>query len=572
MEKIVVLYDKEDVIEFNNNNKHSKNVFLFSPGLEFYLKDLKNLNIYKPELDSLSSQKKIIVNSKKVYQEFINNYHFIKKFDKGIIENVHNILFISVFSFMYLIENLKNYENFELFYNQKWEKFDNFDSFIKRFIEKIFKKKNQGFFNYLRPKKISRINKVFIEFNNIFFNFLGMRNIKLVVGSLLTKKIFDEMKDDNIIVQIKPAYDFKIYHIFLNIFSIIFFFKRKRIFYFFPLEDNSALNNEFKESLKTFFSHFHDQNFCYFKDIIFDNLLLYCENQLKTANSISKIINFINPKFVFVDQLRFGVATMLASICNLRNIDVILVPHGSISVPDGEFSEFVLPICARGLIYSKIANYSVAQSKISYEAIRYYDSNLKVLKSNPLLFGKINLSKKTIITKNFIFLHTSTPKSLSKWPWIYENYNEYVKNINDLIKFLKVKKNVELLIRFREGPECDLKTFKKLINIEKNTFVKISKKKSFLDDLKESDCLISFSSTSIEETLFLNKLVLIYSRNKDYKHINYKFSQENDIYYANEKNIINKLDKILDKNIHKNYDILWNNKIKNNENFKELFL
>ena len=37
MSQIVVLYDKEDVIKFNKNNKNSKNIFLFSPGLEFYL-------------------------------------------------------------------------------------------------------------------------------------------------------------------------------------------------------------------------------------------------------------------------------------------------------------------------------------------------------------------------------------------------------------------------------------------------------------------------------------------------------------------------------------------------------
>ena len=57
-------------------------------------------------------------------------------------------------------------------------------------------------------------------------------------------------------------------------------------------------------------------------------------------------------------------------------------------------------------------------------------------------------------------------------------------------------------IRFREGPECDLETFKKLVDINKNDFVRISKNKDFFKDLEESDCLISFSSTSIEEALF----------------------------------------------------------------------
>ena len=111
-----------------------------------------------------------------------------------------------------------------------------------------------------------------------------------------------------------------------------------------------------------------------------------------------------------------------------------------------------------------------------------------------------------------------------KWPWIYESYNEYVNNIKDLIDKFKNLSNIELRIRFREGPECDLETFKKLVDINKNDFVRISKIKDFFKDLDNSDCLISFSSTSIEEALFLNKKILIYQGSKNYRHINYKFN------------------------------------------------
>jgi len=221
---------------------------------------------------------------------------------------------------------------------------------------------------------------------------------------------------------------------------------------------------------------------------------------------------------------------------------------------------------------SKIANYSVAQSKISYEAIKYYDDKLKILKSKPLLFGK-NILKQNLVKKDkFIFLHASTPKSLSKWPWIYENYNEYIDNIKELIENLKLQKNIELMIRFREGPECDLETFKNLININQNEFVKISKNKDFFDDLNNSNCLISFSSTSIEEALFSNKKVLIYSGNREYKHINYKFKGDSDIVYADQKNINHKLKMILTDSKTKDYDILWNDNINKNEDLKRFYL
>ena len=60
---IVVLYDKEDVLEFNkNNNKNFKNVFVFSPGLELFLNDKENLKICKPDMSSNSIlQKKILL-------------------------------------------------------------------------------------------------------------------------------------------------------------------------------------------------------------------------------------------------------------------------------------------------------------------------------------------------------------------------------------------------------------------------------------------------------------------------------------------------------------------------------
>ena len=39
MQSIIILYDKEDVIEFNNQNEEIKDIFLFSLVLELFLKN-----------------------------------------------------------------------------------------------------------------------------------------------------------------------------------------------------------------------------------------------------------------------------------------------------------------------------------------------------------------------------------------------------------------------------------------------------------------------------------------------------------------------------------------------------
>ena len=573
MQNIVVLYDKEDVFEFNKYNKSSNNVYLFSPGLEIFLKNSGNINIFRPQSGPDSElQKRVIINSKKIYQEFDKNLHLINKVDDGIIENIHNIFCVSTFSFMYLVECLKKYKNFKLIYQNKFHEFNDFESFIILFIKKVFFKDNQEFFKYLRSSKFSKIKRLLIKISNQLCKLTNNNNNKLIVGSLLSKKIFEQSYKKVNIFQLKPHQDFKIYHIFLNIFSFCNFFKKKKIFYLFPVQDDNSTNKNYNKDIQFFFDSFQDKNFDYFKKVIIQPILKYCKNQTKLENSISKFVDFINPRFVLVDQLRFGVSTLLASICLTKKKNVILVPHGSISVPADEFSEFVLPICARGLIFSKIANYSVAQSKISYEAIKYYDSRIKILKSKPILFGKNILSTKLYKKSKFTFLHASTPKSLSKWPWIYENYNEYIDNINALIDRLKFKNNIELIIRFREGPECDLETFKKLININKNEFVKISTNDDFFVDLYNSDCLISFSSTSIEEALFLNKKVLIYSSSRKYKHINYKFKADNDIIYADHTNIDDKLKTVLTNDKVINYEILWVNNFSKQDDFREFYL
>ena len=108
-----------------------------------------------------------------------------------------------------------------------------------------------------------------------------------------------------------------------------------------------------------------------------------------------------------------------------------------------------------------------------------------------------------------------------------------------------------------------------MIDINKNKFVKISKIKDFFEDLKNSDCLISFSSTSIEEALFSNKRIFIYQGNKNYKHINYKFSGNNDIIYSNQNDVGEKLDLIINTYKLEDYNVLWKNDIAKNENLKD---
>ena len=71
--------------------------------------------------------------------------------------------------------------------------------------------------------------------------------------------------------------------------------------------------HNFKKNLFNFFNSFKDKNFKYFKNILLDELNNYCQNQMNLKDDICKLLDFVKPKCVFVDQLRFGLSTILAS-------------------------------------------------------------------------------------------------------------------------------------------------------------------------------------------------------------------------------------------------------------------
>ena len=215
-EYILVLYDKDDVEELNKiENNQVKKIYLFSPGLENILINKEKYQIYGfDEIENLKIQQEIIISAKKIYNEFENNENKLNGIDEGLIENIHNIFFVSIFSFIYLVENVKQFNNFCLIKNNKIKKFDNLNDFSYQLIQKIIEKKNQGFFQYVKPKSISLIKSYLIRLNNLFF-FSNSKKKIIVVGSLLSKKVqlFSKGKS---IFEIKVINDFKFYHIISN--------------------------------------------------------------------------------------------------------------------------------------------------------------------------------------------------------------------------------------------------------------------------------------------------------------------------------------------------------------------
>ena len=58
MKNLIVLYDKNDVLEFNKHHDKFENVFLFSPGIEMYINKKRKIKFIKPKISSDSKIQK----------------------------------------------------------------------------------------------------------------------------------------------------------------------------------------------------------------------------------------------------------------------------------------------------------------------------------------------------------------------------------------------------------------------------------------------------------------------------------------------------------------------------------
>ena len=131
------------------------------------------------------------------------------------------------------------------------------------------------------------------------------------------------------------------------------------------------------------------------------------------------------------------------------------------------------------------------------------------------IINKDNLNN----SKEFTILHASTFKIFGARHWIYENSFEYIDNINFLIKKISQIPNIKLIIRYRENIDNYYNTTKNLILNSPNVEIKLGGSNLYQDIMK-SDLVISYSSTVIEESLYLKKPVALFG-NDHYRHIPY---------------------------------------------------
>ncbi len=263
-------------------------------------------------------------------------------------------------------------------------------------------------------------------------------------------------------------------------------------------------------------------------------LLNYIENTLNHKMldlnaeilSLKRLLNIIKPNKVFA-QHSVGITYALGEICLRNDIAALLISHGTVP-PNQSLAELEWSIHAHTIINSHYPFVAI-QTPWAKKFLDTQDGVIsKSIETGPLLFARKqenNINKQKLRKKIFgshsnkrIILHAGTPK---KWnylrPWVYETFDEYIHNINDVIKAIDSLSNLYLAIRFRPLEGLTLKDLRMSL-INSNCYG-IYVDGVFEEHLLGSDLLLSYSSTTIEEALQNHVPVLQYDPSGKYEHI-----------------------------------------------------
>ena len=458
-----------------------------------YLRIIKNFN-YK---DINDLQNTYFINFERKIYFFLTNYFYInylsleffKKFNKRNFKVVN-----------FLTNNFN--PNLEIDNNNNLYYF-----FFKKKIVEYKLSKNYINFNFL--------NKIFL---NLLFFFVSKNYLVIVSDDYNLKKYIFKLK--------------KKYH-----FSSIIFFKNKlmnylkKIFtYSVPvynisesllLDKKKDLNinlqiNKIFYNLKKFSKK--EKSLSYLLNIYANNYVMeYLNSLARKSINLYNLFKTHKPKLLIAKRSS-GLSYSMGEISQKLSFDSILISHASHIFNKNKLSMFDWLINSKSTINSDY-KFVVSQSKFSSEFLKKVNVKSKILTTGPIilsspennLFKKLNGKRKTI-------LQASTPKNISNFRAInYETIYDYIENIKQQIIALENKKDIFFIIKFREYDFLKLNDFKYLM--PKTNNYEIDTKSSLKSLLQKCDYLSSYSSTVIEEALFFGKDIILYDRNKIYKHL-----------------------------------------------------
>ena len=578
----LIIYDKQGAEKYIAEKPKVDRLYPLTPDALSAIKDNVDLPIIKHHKNfSDYSHMKVMARSRKIEKKVFTLISQSGSFSLASIETFKNIFHVTISSIFFLWYSLSSTGPWIIydFREKKWIETSEQNKVFKILFFEVFNKK-AGIFNLLNDKK-QRFSPLFRFINFLTFKTLP-DNIVWTTGPAygthsLSKNI-QEKNPGTRILHLEPNTDFSLKKVLKTLINPLRPFRNN---------NNSISIIPIKSKVINVYpvvkNIIEDSDDSVIKTII-KPLSTFLSNCINHTESLKPYINKLflkkRPMALIAWHLRWLDVTALAEVAKLQKVKSILITHGTHRFPDESSSVLMYELdhLARGLLVSSLADISISQSPSAYKSINKFMPKLKNDKFQPIMYGGLN-RKNMIRKKNetkFKILHAGTYKPLGIRPWIFETSNEFVYGLKRLVTVINKLDNIELVIRIREDQECSIKSLKNILPVAKNFTIKSGG--SFEEDLTVSDMVISFSSTTIEESLHARKPVGLFGGTSRYRHFDgsSKLPKKNNrsaIYHLTKQNMPDMLRSIA--NVHSDRGLtdneiikyVWPNSIPNKDIF-----
>ncbi len=428
-------------------------------------------------------------------------------------------------------------------------------------IEEIYlkdKKNHNDFFNKYSTFKPNLLDDILLNIQKFFIqNIFERKKINLYFFSdkeaYFLKSIKSKIihKNNKIIYYCPSRSYFKIIKLLLD-----------QFLEYLPKKENKNVGIFLIPKIKTNYRNLKIINFfknLYFQDLnhkfssyLKNQILAYILNTISNKEYIHDLFKDIKFENAYFHSVRFPDLFTFSRVINDLKNNVSLISHGSHTFQNSNEADIIASkSIGMGLAYTKKSSINLLSQSI------YCDQFLDSLKFNYFKINRI-INQNSFIDKDYKkgskinkikILLVGTVKALGARRYYFESSAEFLESVSIIYKKLKNYKDYfEIRLRIRDVKnEINQDVLNNFLE-RKRELITIGTSINIYQEIKECDCLISFSSTTLEEGLFMNKPVMCFGLSK-YNHlVNYEKYNKKKLKDKNRLNL-----EIIEKALGKNF-------------------
>ena len=543
-----IFYSKEDVLKFLRDKPKADRVYPLTPNAHATLLDI-DLPILNP-LNYFTdySHRKVVSRVRSIERQLhplLSDEENLSDASKETFRGLFHVLACSAICIWYTIKDtgpwLVNVSN-------KWHNSKGLAETHKLILKKVFE--TEGPIIKLDKEKSRQFSYLSTILTNILLRLIEGKKCLLTTGSVYglreLKTKINELDSDYHFVNISGSNKWRIIWSFYELLTM----KREGGTTIYIDSYSRKYIDKVSTVIYQLLDKVEDPIVLNVKELIIPQLIDNVAYTESLSDGVKNVFDRLRPKALIAHYMRWHEGAVLGETARKGNIPSILISHGSHPKPMDTVSWYEFREEAQGLLVSPLATETVTQSPNAENAAFDFMPELKRSRFQPIMWGykknnHILRGKKRVRT----ILHAGTYKALGMRPWIYETSNEFISGLRHLVLAVKELDKAYLIIRIRPNRECSVENLRKLMPESDNYEVKTSG--NFLDDLKNADLLISFSSTTIEEALYAHRPVGLFGGSERYRYLPGSDTpptrnKRSAVYHLSESNLVEMLSSILD--------------------------